>query len=89
MKSGSKSMRLEIEVITFPGIAYRVSIVSNGEEIETGIFVYGCPVNGGSGGICSKSNDDAVSPIMETVRSGGDLENIWRREKGLQRGGLP
>ena len=36
---------------------------------------YGCPVNSQEQGICSKVMM-IMFPIMEAVRSGGDLENI-------------
>ena len=36
---------------------------------------YGCPVNQNGQGICSKTMM-MLFPIMEAVRSGGDLENI-------------
>ena len=39
------------------------------------IFTYGCPVNERGQGICSKVML-IMFPIMEAVRSGGDLENI-------------
>ena len=48
----------------------------NGEEIgDRYICTYGCPVNSDGQGICSKVMM-MLYPIMEAVRSGGDLENI-------------
>ena len=48
----------------------------NGEEIgDTYTCTYGCPVNSEGQGICSKVMM-TLYPIMEAVRSGGDLENI-------------
>lgn len=48
----------------------------NGEEIgDTYACTYGCPVNQDGQGICSKVML-TMFPIMEAVRSGGDLENI-------------
>ena len=48
----------------------------NGEEIgDTYTCTYGCPVNQDGQGICSKCMM-ILYPIMEAVRSGGDLENI-------------
>ncbi|GHT71107.1 TIGR04076 family protein [Bacteroidia bacterium] len=48
----------------------------NGEEIgDKYTCTYGCPVNSDGQGICSKVMM-IMFPIMEAVRSGGDLENI-------------
>lgn len=48
----------------------------NGEEIgDTYKCAYGCPVNASGQGICSKMML-LLFPIMEAVRSGGDLTNI-------------
>lgn len=48
----------------------------NGEEIgDRYTCTYGCPVNGQGEGICSKTMT-ILFPIMEAVRSGGDLQNI-------------
>ena len=48
----------------------------NGEEIgDTYTCTYGCPVNQDGYGICSKVMM-MLYPIMEAVRSGGDLENL-------------
>ena len=48
----------------------------NGEEIgDRYTCTYGCPVNRDGQGICSKTMM-MLYPIMESVRSGGDLENI-------------
>ena len=48
----------------------------NGEEIgDIYKCTYGCPVNQDGYGICSKVMM-MLYPIMEAVRSGGDLENI-------------
>ena len=48
----------------------------NGEEIgDRYTCTYGCPVNADGQGICSKTMM-MLYPIMEAVRSGGDLENI-------------
>lgn len=48
----------------------------NGEEIgDSYACTYGCPVNKDGQGICSKVML-LMFPIMEAVRSGGDLENI-------------
>ncbi len=48
----------------------------NGEEIgDTYTGTYGCPVNAQGQGICSKVML-MMFPIMEAVRSGGDLKRI-------------
>ncbi len=48
----------------------------NGEEIgDKYECTYGCPVNTQGYGICSKTMH-MLYPIMEAVRSGGDLTNI-------------
>lgn len=53
----------------------------NGEEIgDTYTCTYGCPVNAQGQGICSKLMM-GLFPIMEAVRSGGNLLNIGGSEK--------
>jgi len=53
----------------------------NGEEIwDKYTCTYGCPVNENGQGICSKVMM-IMFPIMEAVRSGGDLENIGGTDK--------
>ena len=48
----------------------------NGEEIgDKYICTYGCPVNAAGQGICSYVMA-VMFPVMEAVRSGGDLRNI-------------
>ena len=48
----------------------------NGEEIgDKYTCTYGCPVNQDGYGICSKTMM-MLYPLMEAVRSGGDLENV-------------
>ena len=48
----------------------------NGEEIgDRYTCTYGCPVNAQGYGICSKTML-MLYPIMESLRSGGDLRNI-------------
>ena len=48
----------------------------NGEEIgDVYTCTYGCPVNAQGQGICSKAML-LMFPVMEAVRSGGDLERI-------------
>ena len=48
----------------------------NGEEIgDSYTCTYGCPINQDGYGICSKTMM-MLYPLMEAVRSGGDLENL-------------
>ena len=48
----------------------------NGEEIgDRYTCTYGCPVNQAGQGICSKVMG-TLFPLMEAVRSGGDLRNV-------------
>lgn len=48
----------------------------NGEEIgDRYVCTYGCPVNAQGQGICSKTMM-LLFPLMEAVRSGGDLRNV-------------
>lgn len=48
----------------------------NGEQIgDRYTCTYGCPVNKQGYGICSKTMM-MLYPLMEAVRSGGDLENL-------------
>lgn len=57
----------------------------NGEEIGDKYFcTYDRPVNAQGYGICSKVIT-AIFPIMEAVRSGGDLTNIVGSEKDGER----
>ena len=56
----------------------------NGEEIgDKYKCTYGCPVNEDGEGICSKVMM-LMFPIMEAVRSGGDLENIGGSSKYIK-----
>ena len=67
----------EIEVIGFNKDNEETErFCRNGEEIgDKYTCTYGCPVNAQGQGICSKVMM-MMYPIMEAVRSGGDLENI-------------
>lgn len=48
----------------------------NGEEVgDRYTCTYGCPVNAEGQGICSKMMT-LLFPLMEAVRSGGDLRNV-------------
>ena len=66
----------EIEVAGFVHGDRTERYCRNGEEIgDKYTCTYGCPVNENGQGICSKVMT-VMFPIMEAVRSGGDLENI-------------
>lgn len=67
----------EIEVIGFNKDNEETErFCRNGEEIgDKYTCTYGCPVNSQGLGICSKVMM-MMYPIMEAVRSGGNLENI-------------
>ena len=66
----------EIEVIGFLRGDHTENYCRNGEEIgDKYTCTYGCPVNADGQGICSKTMS-VIFPIMEAVRSGGDLQNI-------------
>lgn len=79
----------EIEVISFLRGSRTERYCRNGEEIgDRYTCTYGCPVNGEGQGICSK-----VMMMLFPHHGGGEkrwrFREYWRREKGLQRGGLP
>ncbi|CAH0525791.1 TIGR04076 family protein [Vibrio hippocampi] len=66
----------EIEVTGFLRGSETAEYCRNGEEIgDKYKCTYGCPINSEGQGICSKVMV-AMFPIMESVRSGGDLTNI-------------
>ena len=66
----------EIEVIGFLRGSKTENYCRNGEEIsDRYTCTYGCPVNASGQGICSKVMM-MMFPIMEAVRSGGDLRKI-------------
>lgn len=66
----------QIEVIGFLRGDHTEGYCRNGEEVgDTYTCTYGCPVNANGQGICSKVMA-VMFPVMEAVRSGGDLENI-------------
>ena len=65
-----------VEVIGFLRGYHTERYCRNGEEIgDVYTCTYGCPVNRDGQGICSKTMG-VLFPIMEAVRSGGDLTNI-------------
>ena len=71
----------ETEVIGFLRSEHTERYCRNGEEIgDKYTCTYGCPVNADGQGICSKVMM-TMFPIMEAVRSGGDLENIGGNSK--------
>lgn len=66
----------EIEVTGFLRSDHTERYCRNGEEVgDKYTCTYGCPINSDGQGICSKVMM-IMFPIMESVRSGGDLENI-------------
>ncbi len=66
----------EIEVSGFLQGNKTENYCRNGEEIgDKYRCTYGCPVNDMGYGICSKAMIQ-LYPIMEAVRSGGDLTNL-------------
>ena len=66
----------EIEVAGFLRGDRTERYCRNGEEIgDKYTCTYGCPVNAEGQGICSKTMT-VLFPIMEAVRSGGDLRNV-------------
>jgi len=66
----------EIEVTGFLRGTRTEGHCRNGEETgDKYTCTYGCPVNAAGQGICSKVMM-VMFPVMEAVRSGGDLENI-------------
>lgn len=71
----------EIEVVGFRQGNCTENYCRNGEEIgDKYTCTYGCPVNKGGQGICSKVML-MMFPIMEAVRSGGDLVNLGGSDK--------
>ena len=66
----------EFEIAAFLRGSHTERYCRNGEEIgDKYTCTYGCPVNTDGQGICSKVMM-IMFPIMEAVRSGGDLENL-------------
>ena len=66
----------EIEVTGFLRGERTERYCRNGEQVgDRYTCTYGCPVNDQGYGICSKTMT-MLFPIMEAVRSGGDLENV-------------
>lgn len=66
----------QVEIIGFLRGEHTEGYCRNGEEIgDKYTCTYGCPVNTDGQGICPKVMM-IMYPIMEAIRSGGDLENI-------------
>lgn len=66
----------EIEVTGFLRGDHTEHYCRNGEEVgDKYTCTYGCPVNKEGYGICSKTMM-MLYPLMEAVRSGGNLENL-------------
>lgn len=66
----------EIEVTGFLRGERTENYCRNGEEIgDKYTCTYGCPVNADGQGICPKVML-VLYPLMEAVRSGGDLESV-------------
>ena len=71
----------EIEVIGFLRGHQTENYCRNGEEIgDKFSCTYGCPVNKDGHGICSKTMM-VMFPVMEALRSGGDLSKIGGSDK--------
>lgn len=71
----------KIEVIGFLRSNHTERYCRNGEEIgDVYTCTYGCPVNEKNQGICSKLMI-LIFPLMEVVRSGGDLMNVGGNSK--------
>ena len=72
----AEEYEFEIEVTGFLRGDHTEHYCRNGEEIgDKYSCTHGCPVNGDGQGICSKTMM-MLYPLMEAVRSGGDLENL-------------
>ncbi len=72
----AEEYEFEIEVVGFLQGDKTENYCRNGEEIGDKYYcTYGCPVNSQGLGICSKTMT-VLYPLMEAVRSGGNLENL-------------
>ena len=72
----NEEYEFEIEVIDFLRGDRTEHYCRNGEEIgDKYACTYGCPVNADGCGICSKTMM-ILFPLMEAIRSGGDLEKV-------------
>ena len=71
----------EVEVTGFLRGEHTEHYCRNGEEIgDRYKCTYGCPVNAAGQGICSKTML-LLFPLMEAIRSGGDLVNLGGSDK--------
>lgn len=72
----AEDFEFEIEVVGYLRIEKTEGYCRNGEEIgDKYLSTYGCPVNKDGYGICPKVMTQ-IYPLMEAIRSGGDLENL-------------
>ena len=80
----SEEYEFEIEVTGFLRGSQTEGYCRNGEQIgDKYLCTYGCPVNQDGQGICSKVMT-ILFPVMEAVRSGGNLENIGGSSKYIK-----
>ncbi len=71
----------EIEVVGYLRGDKPEHYCRNGEEVgDKYTCTYGCPVNSQGQGICPKLMM-VMFPVMEAVRSGGDLRNIGGEDR--------
>ena len=72
----AEEYEFEIEVTALLGSNETERHCRNGEEVgDKYSCTYGCPVNQNGQGICSKVMM-IMFPLMDAVRSGGNLENL-------------
>lgn len=72
----NEEYNFEVEVIGYLSGESCENYCRNDEEVgDKHECTYGCPVNAQGYGICSKTMTE-LFPIMEAVRSGGDLTNV-------------
>ena len=72
----NEEYRFTIEVTAVSHDNNTVNHCRNGEEVgDVYRCTYDCPVNSEGRGICQKSMAVLI-PLMEAVRSGGDLRNL-------------
>ncbi len=79
MKNTSSKLRLQ-GICELRGGEEPEGLCRNGEEIgDKYSCTYGCPVNQEGYGICSKTM--MLYPLMEAIRSVGDLRNVGGSDK--------
>lgn len=77
----NEEYEFEIEVTGFLRGDNTENYCRNGEEIgDIYHCTYGCPVNKDGYGICSKTMY-LLNPLMDAVRSGGDLRNLGGEDR--------